>query len=289
MPYLISSGMLDSEIVFGGEDALRTAIRKAVSQGFSSVFVLSTCIAETIGDDVGSVCNEGWDIPVVIVPTAGFLGGSFQKGVNNALAAIAGMAIPDYGGERKGWVNIVGEKNLEYEVEENYREVERLLSLLGLKVNIRFVRQVATSDISKLGGASCNILREEGMESVGSALHSRFNIPSVSTFPAGFSGSIAFLNRAGNACGIDPRAVVAAEREKQQVVLSDFSDIAGSSIAYGPYCTDGSCPPAVREVMDLLAIQMKTGGTPVPVPFDAPVGTSGILRMLHRWRRALHA
>ena len=56
------------------------------------------------------------------VPTGGFLGGTFQNGVNNALIAIADTveSCP------KVWcVNIIGEKNLEYEVEENFIEVTR--------------------------------------------------------------------------------------------------------------------------------------------------------------------
>ena len=63
------------------------------------------------------------------MPTAGFLGGTFQGGLNNALCAIAGIAKP----RRKSLcVNIIGEKNLEYEVEENYSEIVRLLTLLGI-------------------------------------------------------------------------------------------------------------------------------------------------------------
>ncbi|MCK7536249.1 MAG: hypothetical protein MZV63_37315 [Marinilabiliales bacterium] len=87
--------------------------------------MLSTCIVDTIGDDVAAVCRRDRGVPGHPVPTAGFLGGTFQNGVNNALNAIADTAEPC----PKGWcVNIIGEKNLEYEVEENYAEVSRLLT-----------------------------------------------------------------------------------------------------------------------------------------------------------------
>ena len=59
-----------------------------------AVFVLSTCIVDTIGDDVAAVCHGSHGIPVIPIPTAGFLGGTFQNGVNNALNAIADTTEP---------------------------------------------------------------------------------------------------------------------------------------------------------------------------------------------------
>jgi nitrogenase molybdenum-iron protein alpha/beta subunit len=288
VPRLVSSGMLDTEVVFGGEDALRTAIRAAVSQDARSVFVLSSCIAETIGDDVAAVCGEGWDVPVLPVATAGFLGGSFQKGVNNALTAIAGMA-PVPAGRHTSRVNIIGEKNLEFEVEENYAEVVRLLTLLGLDVNMRFVHQIGTDELARLGTASFNILRDEGLEEIGHRMLWHYGIPSIPSFPAGFSGTVTFLNRAARACRVNPAGAVAQERALQASVLDEFSDLRGSSIAPDPAASGGTGAAALWEVIGLLGMNVTPDGTPVPLPFDPPVGTNGITRLLHRWRRALHA
>jgi len=280
--------MLDTEIVFGGEDALRRAVRAAVSQDARSVFVLSSCIAETIGDDVTAVCGESWDVPVIPVATAGFLGGSFQKGVNNALAAIAGLA-PNSADENPGGINIIGEKNLEYEVEENYGEVVRLLALLGLDVNMRFVHQIRTDEVARLGSASLNILRDEGLKEIGQRMFRLYGIPAIPSFPAGFSGTISFLNRAARACGRDPARAVAQEQAFQVSVLDEFSDIRGSSISPDPAAGGGAGAPALQEVIGLLGMHITPDSTRVSLPFDPPVGTNGIARMLHRWRRALHA
>lgn len=289
LPSILSSGMTDMEVVFGGEDALRKAIRAAVSRDTGAVFVLSTCIAEAIGDDVAAVCSGEWEIPVIPLPTAGFLGGSFQKGVNNALNALAGIAPPRSGGDRNGRVNIVGEKNLEFEVEENYAEVVRLLRLLDLEINIRFVHDIGIRDLEKLGSASLNILRDAGVGPVGQELFSRFHTPSIAAFPEGFSSTLAFLSEAGEACGVDPREAVAREREAQQGVLCEFSDIAGAGIVPAAPSGAGTNPPAIREIMELLGMKIAPEGTSVPLPFVPPVGTAGVKRLLHRWRRALHA
>jgi len=124
LPPLVSTGLLETDVVFGGEAALDRTLDKVMAGKPGAVFVLSTCIVETIGDDIEKVCGSKQGCPVIVVPTAGFLGGSFQAGVNNALISIASMA-----GESapNGKVNLIGEKNLEYEVEENYAEVKRLL------------------------------------------------------------------------------------------------------------------------------------------------------------------
>jgi len=288
-PRIISSGMRDTEVVFGGEDALRAAIRDAARQGVSLVFVLSSCIAETIGDDVTAVCGEKWGIPVVRVPTAGFLGGSFCNGVNNALVALAAAAPGSSGPCIEHTANLIGEKNLEYEVEENYGEIVRLLSLLSISVNIRFVRNIAASDIRKLGGASLNILREPGMDHIGNELLQKFNTPLIDSFPSGFSGTLEFIATAGAACEIDWQDAVGREREYQQSVLSGFSDISGSFISPFPEITGVPSSGVIREVAGALGIRIGKSGTRVPVPYDPPVGTCGIARMLHRWRCALHA
>jgi nitrogenase molybdenum-iron protein alpha/beta subunit len=289
IPRIVSSGMLDAEIVFGGEDALKQAIRAAVSEDASAVYVLSTCIAETIGDDVAAVCSGDWGVPVIPVPTAGFLGGSFQKGVNNALIAIARTVQPVECGTCVRRVNIIGEKNLEYEVEENYAEVERLLALLGISVNIRFIHNLAAEDIARLHSASLNILRDESLGPVGREIAQEQGMPSLSAFPAGLASTIRFLGMTAEACGTDPAPAVARERALQASLINDFRDIAGSHICpEQPF--DGSYGEAViREVAGILSMKVGPGGTRVPLPPAPPVGTAGVRRMLHRWRRALNA
>jgi nitrogenase molybdenum-iron protein alpha/beta subunit len=286
VPHILSSGLLDTEIIFGGEKALGQAIESAVSRRPKSVFVLSTCIAETIGDDVTAVCGSGWDVPVIPIPTAGFLGGSFQAGVNNALTTIAGMAQPC---RNDGGINIIGEKNLEYEVEQNYAEVVRLLSLLGLPVNLRFIHNITTSEIMGVGKASLNILRDEGVAGVGERLFWQCGTPFIPAFPTGLLGTIAFLDRTADACGMQSRAAVLEELASQESMLDDFSDIAGSCIAVDHLMNGGHEYSFIHDVTEALHIRVKPEGTRVPLPLSAPVGTAGVRRMLHRWRRAIHA
>jgi nitrogenase molybdenum-iron protein alpha/beta subunit len=286
VPDIVSSALSDSDIVFGGEDALFRTIRSVSRQDVPVVFVLSTCIIGTIGDDVDQVCNRDYAVPVVHVPTAGFLGGSFHDGVNNALMAVAGLAEITRPGP---CVNIIGEMNLEYEVEENYAEVVRLLTLLGLPVGIRFVHDLPPDDIPALGAAQLNILRDPSLLPVGEHLRKRFGTPFIPSFPCGLSDTLAFISSVASACRIDGNRALGIERALQAEVLIDFADLGDTQGAfYGPVM-DPESSRVAREAADALHIRISENPNVHPLPVHPVVGTAGVRRMLHRWRRVLHA
>jgi nitrogenase molybdenum-iron protein alpha/beta subunit len=252
-----------------------------------AIFVLSTCIVDTIGDDVAAICGREFGLPVVIVPTAGFLGGTFQNGVANALCAITGAAescpVNDC-------VNIIGEKNLEYEVEENYAEVVRLLETLGIPVNLRFVHDITFDEIRMLGAARLNILREPSLKPVGNYLKQCFGTPFIPAFPFGLSGTLAFVESVAETFGIDSSRAVEKERLFQRDTLERFSDLTGMAASFDPAMSDMDGISSSSEVAEALRINMKPQGTNgVLLGSGTPVGTSGVRRMLHRWRRQLHA
>ena len=287
LPALVSTALCESDIVFGGEGALLRTLDAVAEQDVEAIFVLSTCIVDTIGDDVAAICRREYGVPVVIVPTAGFLGGTFQNGVANALCAIAGTAEPC---PVNDCVNIIGEKNLEYEVEENYAEVIRLLDMLGIPVNIRYVHDITFDEIGSLGAARLNILREPALISVGNYLNERFGTPFIPTFPLGLSGTISFVEAVAGTFDIDCSRVVEKERLFQRDTLEGFSDLNGMSASFDPAMSDPEGVNSSSEVAEAVRMRMKKPGTSgVLLGPGTPVGTTGVRRMLHRWRRQLHA
>jgi nitrogenase molybdenum-iron protein alpha/beta subunit len=286
LPDLISTGISETDIIFGGERALERTLEMVAERDVGGIFVLSTCIIDTIGDDVAAVCRKHYNVPVIPVPTAGFLGGTFQNGVNNALNAIADTVepcIPDHG------VNIIGEKNLEYEVDENYAEVTRLLSALGITVNLRFLRACSLSDITRLGAAQLNILRDDELSSVGNHLQQRFGTPFITSYPMGLDGTIDFLETVAGGFGVISSQVVIEEKVLQEEILGEFEDISGTAITFDHSGNGSDALPVAREVAGRMSVSIKSDGCVVPLPLSPPVGTNGIRRMLHRWRRAIHA
>jgi nitrogenase molybdenum-iron protein alpha/beta subunit len=286
LPDLVSSALGESDIIFGGEDALSRTLQSVCRRDVLAVFVLSTCIVATIGDDVEAVCGRDWPVPVIPVPTAGFFGGTFQDGVNNALITLADFSEPS---PTRPFVNIIGEKNLEYEVDENYAEVVRILTLLGLPVGIRYVHNLSLDDIPALGAAQLNILRDPSLVPVGDHLRQRFGTPYVPSFPAGLSDTLAFISSVAAACSVDAEQALETEQALQAEVLADFADIGDAQGIFSGPVMDPEISRAAREAADALHIRIRGNGNAHPLPVCPVVGTSGIRRMLHRWRRAIHA
>ncbi|MDK2974465.1 MAG: hypothetical protein PWP08_836 [Methanofollis sp.] len=287
LPPLVPTGLLENEIIFGGEEALARTLRRVADDGPAAIFVLSTCITETIGDDVESVCACDLGLPVIPVPTAGFLGGAFSDGLNMALTTLATRVGNDDVQERT--VTVIGEKNLEFEVEENFAEVERLLGLLGVRVDVRFVRKMRFADLARVGSSSLNILRGPDLIPIGEALKRRFGTPYIDSFPIGLEGGVTFLREAAASLGISSERAVETETAQQAEMLSSFADMRGAAVSLDPL-TLGSLEYApVRRVMAALDLKADTGDAGLSLPYSPPVGTAGIRRLLHRWRRRTHA
>ncbi len=288
IPRLLSTDLDENDIIFGGEEALEAAIARALTltPAPASIFVLTTCIVETIGDDTEAVCAKHRGIPVIPVATAGFLGGVFETGIRNALSSVASLARP--GAEPTLSANLIGEKNLEYGVDENAAEIARLLGRLGLGINLRFVRGITTHDIERLGSAALNILRDPGLRPIGEDLQRRLGTPYIASFPVGLSGTCRFLDEVGRVCGIDASDAVEVERAYQRAMLEGFCDMAGSRVRFAPLHamleTDPVAEAVCTECARALDLTIAPDGTLVPFPHPAPVGTAGVRRMLHRWR-----
>lgn len=76
---LLTSGLGESEAIFGGEDRLRECIRFAAEKYHpQAVFIANSCVSGVIGDDTKAIAEEmeaELGIPVMAVSAHGFLDG----------------------------------------------------------------------------------------------------------------------------------------------------------------------------------------------------------------------
>jgi nitrogenase molybdenum-iron protein alpha/beta subunit len=281
-PDILSSGLLENDIIFGGEESLEETIGRAAEKSPGAIFVISTCIAETIGDDVAAVCAKDWNIPVIFLESSGFLGGTFNEGFSNALVGASRLVPP--AARHDDGVNLVGEKNLEFEVDENFTEISRILGLLDLPVHVRFVRNTSTAELAEFSSGCLNVIREDPDHHLNDFFTERFGIPSISGFPTGLQGTLDFVAEAGRQCGIDPSGAISDESAIQEEIIEEFSDLRGERVIL-------NMPEAVlfSELTGALGLRISRDGKELPIPWGSPVGTAGIRRMLHLWRRTLHA
>lgn len=286
-PNILSTNLGENDVIFGGEEVLEDTIHRAVERSPGAVFVISTCITDTIGDDVEAVCAKEWGVPVLHLRSAGFLGGSFHEGFSRALIAISTLIPPSE--RRDGGINLIGEKNLEFEVEDNFREIKRLLAALDLPVNVRFVRNVSMQDLPEFACGSLNIVREDPDGTLSDYFYRTFGIPAIRGFPVGLSQTLRFIEDVGAACGVESSVAVADEAMRQEELADEFADLMGEQITFDSF--GFQCPEfeLLREVAELVGIRISPEGSVIPIPFGMPVGTSGIRTMLRQWRRFIHA
>jgi hypothetical protein len=179
--------------------------------------------------------------------------------------------------------------NLEYEVEENYSEIARILSLLRLPVNLRFVHDITVADFSKIGTARLNILRSPALIPVGEFLRDRFGTPFIASFPHGLSGTLSFIESVAETCGFDGSLAAEGERARQAELLAGFSDLRFLHACLDPSLSGEDEIRAAEEIAGALDFTIRRDASVPRLPVGPAVGTAGMRRMLHRWRRAIHA
>lgn len=109
--HIFSTNLKEKDTVYGGNIKLANAIREVYERTkANAIFVLTTCAAGIIGDDVESVCNEAEDelgIPVVAVFCEGFRSKVWTTGFDAGYHAIARKLIAKPRQRRKDIINVI--------------------------------------------------------------------------------------------------------------------------------------------------------------------------------------
>ena len=163
MTYCFSTDMQDSNIVFGGENKLKEAIREAYELFHpKSIGIFSTCPVGLIGDDVHAVSRdmkEELGINIFGFSCEGYRGVSQSAGHHIANNQIFKHVIGINDHERKGkfQVNMMGE----YNIGGDAFEIERLFKEAGITLIATFsgnstVETMAYSHTADLNMVMCH-------------------------------------------------------------------------------------------------------------------------------------
>lgn len=218
------SSISEKEVVFGGAEKLRTTIENAIKVIDADMFVvLSGCTGEIIGDDIREVAEEFVDAakPVIWAKTPGFKGNNYV-GHDWILKSIFEQYLQDSDAEQKekGLVNIfAGVPEQDPFWLGNLREIERLVSLIGLKPNTIFGFGRNVGNIRKIPRAEYTVLVSPwaGTESA-KYLEDRFSISLLKypVLPIGAFETGKFLRAVGAFCHVDTELVEKVIKENEE-------------------------------------------------------------------------
>lgn len=151
----------EKDVVFGGVKKLHSTIENSLKVIDADLYVVLTgCIPEIVGDNTTEMVEEFQDAekPVIYAETAGFKGNNY-KGHEQVVDAIIEGLLEPTDEKEPGLVNIWAD--VPYQDEfwlGNLRELESLISQLGLTPNTIFGYQRGLANIQKIPKAEFNLL-----------------------------------------------------------------------------------------------------------------------------------
>lgn len=208
-----STGITETEIVFGGADKLKEQIKNTLELIDGRLYVVATgCMTEMIGDDTAGVVSEFRDEghPVLAVSTPSFKGDSYH-GYDIVLDGIFNKYLPVSTEKKTKLVNIFGlVPGYDPFFRGDLEEIERLLTSLGLEVNTFFTPNQTFENLTSAPSAALNIVlsRVWGRE-LAEKFEERHGTPYwVTDLPIGPEATDQFLTEAVERFGLNGEAVI---------------------------------------------------------------------------------
>ena len=241
---LLTSGLGESEAIFGGEERLRECIRFAVDKYHPrAVFIANSCVSGVIGDDTKAIAEEmesELGLPITAVSAHGFLDGEYYAGYLDAARALVDRFMQP-AERREGTVVLLGDCGGMHG--DYVQELRRLLSLLDLRVTAQFPSYLSLDEMQAVPEAGLVILLGRRMDDEKQAqlialaehMKERFGTPYLADiYTVGVEETKLWLRRVGELCGCTEeaeRAIAAEEESFASAVEKARADLAGRSCA----------------------------------------------------------
>ena len=197
----ISTCFTNKEVIFGGEKKLTDSLME-VNKRYNPrvIAVLTNCCTDIIGDDVeGCIKELPEDLKekVIYLNSGGYSGKSYRRGTEMAFELLTKLIPKANCDKNVGSVNIFLRRWIGGQTkQEEIQEIERMLGMIGVKINQLFDHDISIKDFCEMQNAQLNVatclffgigLFDE--------LKNKFNIPySKATYPLGLFATKKWLN-----------------------------------------------------------------------------------------------
>ena len=208
----------------GGDTAelFKTAAKEAFERFEpKAMLVGASCTAELIQDDPGGLCRA-LDLPV---PVIALELPSYQRKENWGASEtfyqlVRTLAKPRNNDEQialrpaaqRACCNILGPTALGFRHRDDLREITKLLSQLGIEINVVAPLGATPDDLGRLGHAGFNVVLYPEIANVSAQwLERTFGQPSTKTVPIGSGATRDFIREVAELAGVDPSFVLASD------------------------------------------------------------------------------
>jgi len=204
----------ETEVVYGGEDRLRTVIEGALKVIDADLYVVLTgCTSDIVGDDVGMVVSDFAQrgVPIVYAETGGFKSNNYASHETVVNAIIDQYSDRYAPGREKdpGLVNVFA--SVPYQDphwEGNLEEIKRVLEGIGLRVNILFGQHSeGVAEWQRIPQAALNIVANAWVGTgIAAHLEEKYGTPYIHFpyLPIGGVETSRFLRRVVEKLPLDP-------------------------------------------------------------------------------------
>jgi nitrogenase molybdenum-iron protein beta chain len=212
-----SSGITETEVVFGGSERLREQIESTLKLIDGKLYVVATgCMTEMIGDDAAGVASEFAEEgePVIAISTPSFKGDSYY-GYEILLEGIFNRWLRPSKEKDNNLVNIFGViPGYDPFFRGDLEEIERIGAKLGLKLNTFFTPTQSFENITSAPKAALNVIfSRTRCQGFAERFETRHGTPYwVTDLPIGPQASDAFIRELAKKLNIaTAEQVIAAE------------------------------------------------------------------------------
>lgn len=171
-PRIIVTNIDQKSVVFGGEEKLRESVKKAVERyNPKLIFIYASCASGIIGDDIDAIAanlQKEYDAVIIPIHCEGFKSKICASGFDAAFLAINEYILKHEPlPKEKGLINLFAPTTISY---ADQKEMERMLSLLGAKVNyipfyssLEKIKRIPAAEAST---SICKVFADEFMKTL---------------------------------------------------------------------------------------------------------------------------
>lgn len=226
-PHIIVTNLDQKSVIFGGEPKLREAVKKAEDRYHPKlIFIFSSCASGIIGDDIDAICEDlQSETRAVVIPIhcEGFKSKICASGFDAAFLSInkyilRGEHLPT----QENLINLFAPVSISY---ADQKEMERMLSLLGLETNyIPFyssLEKIKKIPAARASTSICKVFADEFMRE----LEADYGIPySHTVMPIGTRNTDKWFRGIAKTVGKEQEAedIIAREHERLEPLVKEI-------------------------------------------------------------------